>query len=91
MPLSENNIIFAPDALREYETFAKTSVATLRKINRLLDDIIAHPFYGIGKPEALKYELSGCWSRRINHGHRLVYRVAGDTLHIISCRFHYVP
>jgi len=82
---------FTVDAGKEYEYWVATDIKTVKKINRLVNDIMAHPFTGIGKPEALKYELSGCWSRRISHEHRLVYRVAGDTLHIISCRFHYVP
>jgi len=47
------------------------------------------PFLGLGKPEALKHEFSGCWSRRISAEHRLVYRVEDETIIILSCRFHY--
>ena len=59
------------------------------KITDLLNDIIEHPFTGIGKPEPLKYELQGCWSRRINDEHRLVYEVFNENIHILSMRGHY--
>ncbi len=59
------------------------------KILRLFDEIRTTPYYGTGKPEALKHEFSGCWSRRIDKEHRLVYRVDGETVIILSCRFHY--
>jgi toxin YoeB len=61
----------------------------LAKIDRLIEDILEHPFAGIGKPEPLRYEWSGYWSRRITGEHRLVYRVEGDTVFIAQCRFHY--
>lgn len=63
------------------------------RINDLIDNIRDHPFKGIGKPEPLKHDLSGWWSRRITREHRLVYRVSGRgkdrKLEILSCRFHY--
>lgn len=61
----------------------------LKKINSLIKEINRTPFEGIGKPEPLKYELVGCWSRRINHEHRLVYEVSEQGLMIVSCRYHY--
>ncbi|MCM1030713.1 MAG: Txe/YoeB family addiction module toxin [Oscillibacter sp.] len=63
----------------------------LTKIECLLSDIAEHPFSGIGKPEALRFELSGYWSRRINSEHRIVYRVEDNRIIvvIISMRFHY--
>lgn len=63
----------------------------LAKIERLLIDIAEHPFTGIGKPEPLRFELAGYWSRRINAEHRIVYRVEGDHIIVvvISMRFHY--
>ncbi|WP_125571193.1 Txe/YoeB family addiction module toxin [Lacticaseibacillus songhuajiangensis] len=61
----------------------------IKQINRLLRDIERHPFEGIGKPEPLRHELQGKWSRRITQEHRIIYEVAGDTLYIISCRNHY--
>ena len=63
----------------------------LNKIVRLLEDMAAHPYIGIGKPEALKYSLSGYWSRRINSEHRIVYRVLEDIIEIevMAMRYHY--
>ena len=59
------------------------------KILRLFDEIRDTPYYGTGKPEPLKHEFSGCWSRRIDKEHRLVYRVENEIVIILSCRFHY--
>lgn len=59
------------------------------KINRLIEDIQVHPFTRLGKPEPLKRNLTGFWSRRITREHRLVYRVESDVLLIAQCRFHY--
>ncbi len=61
----------------------------LKKINALIKDIQKTPFKGIGKPEALKFELAGKWSRRITDEHRLVYKIDGDELIIFQCRYHY--
>ena len=69
--------------------FNRASPAKTKKVSRLLADIMRTPYAGLGKPEPLKYELTGCWSRRIDHEHRLVYRVDGETVYILSCRFHY--
>ena len=59
------------------------------KINTLIDDIPRHPFTGLGKPEPLKRNLRGFWSRRITREHRLVYRIEQGVLQIAQCRFHY--
>jgi len=59
------------------------------RIVRLLREIQRDPFKGSGKPEPLKYELSGCWSRRVDREHRLVYQVLGDKIRILACRYHY--
>ena len=61
----------------------------LTRIDRLIADVQDHPFTGIGKPEPLRYEWSGYWSRRISDEHRLVYRVEAETVFIAQCRFHY--
>ena len=61
----------------------------LKKINELIKDIQRTPFEGRGKPEPLKYDLSGFWSRRIDREHRLVYRVIENEILIYSCKFHY--
>lgn len=64
--------------------------STIKKINRLIKDIDRNPFEGIGKPEPLKYELSGKWSRRITDEHRLIYRISNDMIYIYSAKDHYV-
>ena len=61
----------------------------LRRINQLLQACLRDPVIGIGKPEPLRANLAGCWSRRIDDSHRLVYRVEGELLVIIACRYHY--
>lgn len=61
----------------------------LKRINQLIEAIGRDPFAGIGKPEPLKHQLSGYWSRRINEKHRLVYRVEGETLVNVQCSYHY--
>ena len=63
--------------------------AVVKKIKGLITECQRQPFEGTGKPEPLKGDLAGYWSRRIDREHRLVYRVVGDDLEILSCRFHY--
>ena len=67
------------------------NTAIMRKIAALLEDMTAHPYTGIGKPEQLKYGLSGCWSRRINMEHRIIYRVKETEIEVevLSMRYHY--
>lgn len=62
---------------------------TLKRINALIEDALRKPFSGLGKPEALRENLSGFWSRRIDDTHRLVYAVEGQDLAIVACRYHY--
>ncbi|MBI4530430.1 MAG: Txe/YoeB family addiction module toxin [Candidatus Latescibacteria bacterium] len=59
------------------------------RITNLIKDVQRDPFHGIGQPEMLKHDLSGCWSRRIDHEHRLVYQVLENKIRILSCRYHY--
>jgi toxin YoeB len=59
------------------------------RIIRLVQETSSDPFGGIGKPEPLKHELAGCWSKRIDDEHRLVYQVTSDALRILACRYHY--
>jgi toxin YoeB len=59
------------------------------RIIRLIREIQREPFAGIGKPEPLKHDLKGCWSRRIDQAHRLVYQVGNDKIRILACRYHY--
>jgi len=62
---------------------------TLKRINKLIADVMRSPFEGIGKPEPLKENLSGFWSRRIDDAHRLVYAVTDSHITVIACRYHY--
>lgn len=77
------------DAWEDYLYWQTQDKKMLKRINQLLKDIIRSPFEGIGKPEPLKENLTGFWSRRINEEHRLVYAVESNTVLIISCRGHY--
>jgi toxin YoeB len=65
-------------------------IAVQNRITKLLESISKTPYSGIGKPEPLKYELSGFWSRRITDEHRIVYTVVNDRIKVISLRFHYI-
>lgn len=89
---SNIDILFTPRAWYEYTGWQLEDKKTLRRINKLIEDTIRHPFNGIGKPEALK-ALDGCWSRRIDETNRLVYKVAGPEdakqLIIFQCKTHY--
>jgi toxin YoeB len=75
--------------LDDLDYWNRTNKRVSERIARLIADILDHPFSGIGKPEPLRHQLVGYWSRRITGEHRLVYRVAGDTVYIAQCRFHY--
>ena len=83
------NITFAPDAFDQFNDWAAQDKKIHRKIINLINDILRQPFTGLGKPEPLKHELSGYWSRRITDEHRLVYGVTETEIIILSCRFHY--
>ena len=83
------NLIFSDKAWEEYMYWQNSDKQILKKINQLIKDIKREPFEGIGKPEPLKYELSGFWSRRISDEHRLIYEVSESYISIVSCRFHY--
>lgn len=67
----------------------ETDKKILRKINSLINEVERSPFQGAGKPEPLKYNLAGWWSRRVDLEHRLVYRVENDSIYILQCRYHY--
>ncbi len=83
------NIIFSKSSFEDYIQWQKTDKKIYNKINGLIKEIIREPFKGKGKPEPLKNELSGYWSRRIDKEHRLVYKVENNNLYIIACKYHY--
>ncbi len=83
------NLTFTDDAWDDYLYWQKTDKKTLNRINQLLKDIARNGYDGIGKPEPLKNELSGYWSRRIDDGNRLVYKIEDGAAKIIQCKGHY--
>jgi toxin YoeB len=86
-------VVFTREAQGDYIFWQETQRETVDRINQLITDIQRSPFTGIGKPEPLRREYAGWWSRRITGEHRLIYRVAGSgqqqRVEILSCRFHY--
>lgn len=82
-------LTFWDEAWDQYLYWQDTDKAMSRKLNGLIKECLRHPFDGTGKPEPLKGDLAGFWSRRIDREHRLVYRIASDTLEILACRYHY--
>lgn len=84
-----SNVLFLPEAWEEYLYWQQQDRKTLKRINLLIRDIQRNPFDGIGKPEGLRGNLSGWWSRRIDDGNRIVYRLEQDTIVIAQCGTHY--
>jgi len=82
-------IIFSKISWEDYTSWQSEDKSMIKKINELIKDIQRTPFDGKGKPESLKYDLSGFWSRRIDREHRLVYRVEENDIFIYSCKYHY--
>jgi len=82
-------IVFESSTFADFNDWLKLDKKIHRKIIELIKDIDRNPFQGLGKPEALKHDLHGYWSRRINQEHRLVYKVTNDEIIILSCKYHY--
>jgi toxin YoeB len=83
-------VILSPQAIDDLEYWKKSGNKIVqKKIQQLLESIQETPFEGVGKPEALKHNLSGSWSRRINHEHRIIYRLQDDKIIIDALRYHY--
>jgi toxin YoeB len=86
-------VIFDPEAWNEYRVWQREDAKVLERINTLIEECRRDPFKGTGKPEPLRQNLTGWWSRRITGEHRLVYRVRGSgeaqALEVLSCRYHY--
>lgn len=83
------NVAFSPDAFEQYRYWQENDKGVLRKLNQLLQECQRDPFRGTGKPEGLKGNLAGFWSRRITQEHRLVYRADAHNVYVVSCRSHY--
>jgi toxin YoeB len=83
------NLTFTPSTWADYQWFQQHNRKLLKRINQLVQDILRTPYEGMGKPEPLKGDLSGFWSRRINDEHRLVYTARTNAVIVIACRYHY--
>lgn len=83
------DVRFEETAFEDISFWAKNDLKLLRKIIQLIDNIQQTSFEGIGKPEALRHNLQGYWSRRIDGEHRLIYHIEDDSVIIVSCRYHY--
>ena len=82
-------IVWQENAWEDYLYWQINDKQKLKRINELIKDCQRNKFEGIGKPEPLKGNLSGMWSRRIDNEHRLVYKIQDNRLHVVQCRFHY--
>jgi len=82
-------LVFTPHGWEDYQHWVQTDRVTLKRLNRLLDDVLRDPFTGLGKPEQLRHALAGTWSRRISEEHRLVYLVDRDDVVVLQARYHY--
>ncbi|MBS1595944.1 MAG: Txe/YoeB family addiction module toxin [Bacteroidetes bacterium] len=83
------SVLLEESALEDLQFWAKNDIKLLKRIVEVLADIQKSPYAGIGKPEPLKHQYKGYWSRRINDEHRLVYTVTDDSIIVIACRYHY--
>jgi toxin YoeB len=82
-------LVFTPNGWADYIHWQTTDRATLKRVDRLIDDVLRDPTAGIGKPEPLRHAFAGCWSRRISEEHGLVYLVDADDIVILQARYHY--
>lgn len=87
--MEARQLLFVPDAWSDYLYWQEQDRKTLRRLNRLIEDARRTPTEGVGKPEPLKGNLSGYWSRRVNETDRLVYRYTDEQVIVIQCRGHY--
>lgn len=83
------DIQFTPIAFEQYNEWEATDKNIFKRLQKLILETARTPFEGTGKPEALKHDLKGYWSRRINEEHRLVYRATNEYIKVIACKFHY--
>jgi toxin YoeB len=83
------DIVFTGRAYTDFIEWSKTDRKIFEKISILIEETSRTPFKGKGKPEPLRHQLKGCWSRRITEEHRLVYKVNENEVQIISCKYHY--
>ncbi len=87
--MPQRNISFTPNGWQDYQYWFNQDEKTLSKINKLINETCREPFIGTGKPEPLKENYAGYWSRRIDKQNRIVYSVTDSSIVIVECRFHY--
>jgi toxin YoeB len=87
--MAQRNLLFTPEVWADYQYWLDQDRKTLKKLNRLINETSKDPFNGIGKPESLRENYAGLWSRRIDEKNRLVYAVTDTEVQIVGCRFHY--
>jgi len=85
----ERQTVFQPEFLEDLEYWVQTDRKMALRLIKMVREILRNPFEGIGKPEPLKYEFSGAWSRRLNKKHRIVYLVSEDRIDLLKARYHY--
>ena len=83
------NKLFTENGWEDYMYWQLTDKKMVKKINSIIKDIERNPYEGIGKPEPLRFDLAGLWSRRINSEHRLISKIEGNSMFILACRHHY--
>jgi len=83
------DIVFKGSSFNDYNDWSQKDKKIFKRITILIKEIRRNPFEGAGNPEPLKHQFQGCWSRRINSEHRLVYMVKDEAVEIISCKYHY--
>jgi toxin YoeB len=87
--MARKNLLFTPESWEDYTYWINQDKKTLKKINKLIADTLRNPFEGLGKPEPLKENYTGLWSRRIDDKNRFIYAVTDNAISTVSCRFHY--
>jgi len=85
----ERQTVFQPEFLEDLEYWVQTDRKMALRLIKMVREVLRNPFEGIGKPEPLKYEFSGAWSRRLNKEHRIVYLVSEDRIDFLKARYHY--
>jgi toxin YoeB len=86
---AEREAIFQPEFLQDLRWWMENDRKVALRVLELVDAVLKDPFQGVGRPEPLKYQLAGAWSRRITQEHRLVYKVSGKRIDFLQARYHY--
>ena len=86
---AEREAVFQPEFLQDLRWWVQNDRKVALRVLELIDAVLKDPFHGVGKPEPLKYQLAGAWSRRITQEHRLVYKVSGTRIDFLQARYHY--